>query len=44
MRENAVSKYGVSVRGFNRVWDRAIEDTGNTEWNKAGRRKQIKMV
>jgi hypothetical protein len=31
---------GLSVKGFNRAWTRAIEETGASDWKKPGRRKR----
>ena len=37
-REEAYEKFGVNWRGFDRAWDDAILESGNTRWRKSGRK------
>ncbi len=39
-QREAVKRYGVSVRGFNRAWGSAITGTGNENWKKPGRKSK----
>jgi hypothetical protein len=34
--DTAKERFGITVRGFRRAWDAAIELTGNTDWRKSG--------
>jgi len=37
-KKEAQAKFSVGVRAFDRAWARAIEETGNGDWSRAGRK------
>lgn len=37
-RAEAKNKFGVSARGFDRVWGSAVSESGNSDWSKPGRK------
>ena len=39
-RKQALARFRISARAFNRAWDGGIEDSGNTEWSRPGRKSK----
>ena len=39
----AKKNFAVSHRGFDRAWDTAIKETGNSDWSKPGRKSSRRI-